>query len=242
MPRVKKETKPVEVKKPAKKVVAKKVEKVVKPTAVKAGGLSVPVYSMLGKEAGTLSLPKDIFGSKVSKQLLSQALRVYMTNQKVFTGSTKTRGEVTGTTAKMYRQKGTGRARHGAKTAPIFVGGGIVFGPKPRKSTLELPQKMKKAALRSALSEKQTNGQVLSVSLENSTGKTKQMVGLLSKLKVKSALIVTNEKSDNVYRAARNIPGIDVLPVSLINAYEVLKHEHLILAKDVALKFSGNNK
>lgn len=239
---VKKQLKPVKAEKPVKKI-AKPAEKAVKAVAKKAVGLSVPVYSMLGKESGTLSLPKDVFGVKVSKQLLSQALRVYMTNQKVFTGSTKTRGEVTGTTAKMYRQKGTGRARHGAQTAPIFVGGGVVFGPKPRKVILGLPKKMKKAALKSALSEKQANGQVLGVTgLEGSTGKTNQMVQLLGKLKIKSALIVTSEQSNNVYRAARNIPGIDVLPANLVNAYEVLKHEYLILSKDAAEKFTKETK
>lgn len=232
---VKKETKPVAIKKPVKKAT-EPVEKVVKSTVVKSG-FSLPVYSMLGKESGTLSLSKEVFGSKVSKQLLSQALRVYMTNQKVFTGSTKTRGEVTGTTAKMYRQKGTGRARHGAQTAPIFVGGGIAFGPKPRKVTLDLPKKMKKAALISALSEKQANSQILAISLDGVNGKTKQMASLLFKLNVKNALIVTGGKSDNVYRAARNIPGIEVLPVNLINAFEVLKHEHLILSKEAAEKF-----
>lgn len=221
MPRVKKET-------------TKKV-------APRNDKMSVPVYSLAGRAAGEMSLPKEIFGAKVNEKLLSQALRVYMTNQKTFTGSTKTRGEVTGTTAKMYRQKGTGRARHGAQTAPIFVGGGIVFGPKPRKVTLDLPKKMKKAALRSALSEKQANGQVLGVvGLESSTGKTSQMAQLLGKLKVKSALIVTSEQSNSVYRAARNIQGIDVLPINLINALEVLRHEHLILDKGSIEKLNFN--
>lgn len=229
---------------PVKKVTKSiKAEKPVKKVAKKTSGFSVPVYSMSGKALGTYDLPKDVFGSLVSKQLLSQALRVYMTNQKVFTGSTKTRGEVKGTTAKAWKQKGTGRARHGARTAPIFVGGGIVFGPHPRKVTLDLPKKMKKAALRSALSEKKANNQVMGVSgLEGVSGKTKQMVGLLSKLKIKSALIVTNGQLDNVYRATRNIPGIDVLPVNMVNAYEVLRHEFLILSKDTADKFIGEAK
>src|SRR3989344_1873864 len=101
-----------------------------------------------------MALPKEIFGQEVNTKLLAQAMRVYMTNLKKFTASTKTRGEVRGSTAKIYRQKGTGRARHGAITAPIFVGGGIVFGPKPRKVVLDLPKKMKKAALLAALSDK----------------------------------------------------------------------------------------
>lgn len=201
--------------------------------------LSVPVYSLAGRAAGTLSLPKEIFGQKVNKKLLSQAMRVYITNQKNLNASTKTRGEVEGSTAKIYRQKGTGRARHGAIRAPIFVGGGIVFGPKPRKVRLELPQRMKKAALLSAFSAKTADKQVMGLSgLEKASGKTKEMVELLKKLKAKSALIVTGEKQDNVVRAVRNIPRVDILPVNLINAYEVVKHSLLLITKEAVEKLS----
>ena len=113
-------------------------------TTKKAPGLSAPVFSLAGTAVGNVSLPKETFGAKVNEKLLAQAVRVYSTNQKVMPGSTKKRGEVHGTTAKMYKQKGTGRARHGAKTAPIFVGGGVAFGPKPRKIQLHLPPKMKR--------------------------------------------------------------------------------------------------
>ena len=112
----------------------------------KVSGLSVPVYSLLGKASGTYSLPKEIFGKEVNKKLLAQAMRVYMTNEKSFLGKTKTRGEVEGSSVKIFRQKGTGRARHGSVRAPIFVGGGIVFGPQVRKVRLNMPQKMKRAA------------------------------------------------------------------------------------------------
>lgn len=209
---------------------------------MKQAGLSVPVYSLAGRTAGTLSLPKEIFGVKVNKSLLSQALRVYITNQTGHFGNTKTRGRVRGSTAKIYRQKGTGRARHGAKTAPIFVGGGVVFGPKTRKTRLDLPKKMKKAALLAALSEKMIESQIIGVSgLEKATGKTKEMVKLLEQLskkakvkgkKSESTLILTGEKIDNVVRGIRNLPGIDVLPADQINAYEVLRHQLLILTKD----------
>ena len=204
-----------------------------KPVVRKASGLSVPVYSLAGRAAGTMTLLKEIFGREVNKALLAQALRVYMTNQKNFTASTKTRGEVIGSTAKIYRQKGTGRARHGAITAPIFVGGGIVFGPKPRKVRLDLPQKMKKQALFSALSSKAKDLSILGVSgLEKASGKTKEMVKLLKKVNSKSVLIVTGGKVDNVVRGARNIPGISVLPANQLNAYEVLKHQKLLISKE----------
>lgn len=196
-------------------------------------GLSVPVYSLVGRASGTMSLPKEIFGQKVNKKLLAQAMRVYTTNQKTLPGSTKTRGEVRGSTAKIYRQKGTGRARHGAIRAPIFVGGGIVFGPKPRITRLDLPKKMKKAALLSALSDKMGNKEILGISgLEKATGKTKEVVKLLKKVSTDNALIVTGEKQGSVVRAARNIPGVNVLPADLVNAYEVLKHDFLLVTKE----------
>lgn len=192
---------------------------------------SIPVYSLTGRTAGTLTLPKEIFGAKINKNLLAQAVRVYMTNQKNLTAFTKTRGEVKGSTAKIYRQKGTGRARHGARTAPIFVGGGITFGPKPRVVRLSLPQKMKKAALVSALSSKKTNKQILGLSgLEKASGKTKEMSKLLDKLSIKNGLIVTDQKK--IIRAVRNIPGIFTKAVNQLNAYEVLKHQMLLVSKE----------
>ncbi|MBI2334848.1 50S ribosomal protein L4 [Candidatus Daviesbacteria bacterium] len=198
--------------------------------------LIVPVYSLTGRAAGTMILPKEIFGQKVNKNLLAQAMRVYMTNQKNFTASTKTRGEVRGSTAKIYKQKGTGRARHGAIRAPIFVGGGITFGPQPRKVRLDLPKKMRKAALISALSAKMADKEILGLSgLDKASGKTKEFARLLEKLKIKKALIITEEKIDNVVRGARNIPGVDVLPVPLINAYEILKHQKLLFNKEAIL-------
>lgn len=233
MPRVKKET--------IKKSTAKKA----KVESRKSGSLSIPVYSLAGRASGTLVLPKEIFGQKINKNLLVQAIRVYTTNQKIIAGSTKTRGEVTGSTAKIYRQKGTGRARHGAIRAPIFVGGGIIFGPKPRKINLSLPQKMKKAALISALSSKVVDNNIAGLTgLEKASGKTKEIVKLVASVKEKnnSTLIVTADKQDNVVRGAHNIPGIDVLPVYMLNAYEVLKHELLLMTKEAVDKLSGKGE
>ena len=206
------------------------------PRAKKQTGLSVSVYLLTGRAAGTMSLPKEVFGVKPNKILLAQAVRVYTTNQKIFTASTKTRGEVRGSTAKIFRQKGTGRARHGSIRAPIFVGGGIVFGPKPRKVRLELPKKMKKAALLSALSAKMSDKEIVGVSgLEKATGRTKEIVKFLEKVG-KSALIVTGEKQEMIVRGVRNIPGVDVLPANQINAYEVLRHQFLVISKEALVK------
>lgn len=239
MPRVKKET-------PVRKV-ARGVRRQ-PPSATRSNNLSIPVYSLTGRVAGSMVLPKDIFGVKVNKKLLAQAIRVYSTNQKTMAASTKTRGEVRGSTAKIYRQKGTGRARHGAIRAPIFVGGGIVFGPKPKTVRLELPKKMKRGSLLSALSSKAIDKSIIGVSgLEKATGKTKEVVRFLNKVgktgkKFKSALIVAAGKTDNVVRAARNIPGINVLPVNTINAYEILKHDTLLLTKEALERLSGKEE
>lgn len=232
MPRVKKQT-AVSKQQSAKAVSGKR----------KTNSLSIPVYSLTGKETGQMALPKEYFGQKVNKTLLTQALRVYMTNQKNFTSSSKTRAEVQGTTKKAYSQKGTGRARHGARTAPIFIGGGIVFGPRPRTVRLDLPKKMKKAALIAALSAKAADGKVLAVSgLEKASGKTKEIAQILQKINVKSALLLTGEKMDNVVRAVRNIKKVDVLPVNLTNAFEVIKHHTLMVTKESIEKLSKAGK
>ncbi|TSC65694.1 MAG: large subunit ribosomal protein L4 [Microgenomates group bacterium Gr01-1014_80] len=221
-----------------KQITSEKIITKKQTTTKRMSGLSVPVYSLAGRAAGTLALPKEIFGKEVNKKLLAQALRVYMTNQKNVTASTKTRGEVRGSTAKIQRQKGTGKARHGSIRAPIFVGGGIVFGPKPRQVRLELPQKMRKAALLSALSAKAGDKGIFGVSgLEKATGKTKEMAGLVKKIRgigeIKgSALIVIAEKADKVVRGVRNIPGVNVMPANQINAYEVLRHQMLLITKE----------
>lgn len=203
----------------------------------KKTGLSVPVYSLAGRAGGALSLPKEIFGVKVNNNLLSQAIRVYTTNQKNLLAQTKTRGEVEGSTAKIYRQKGTGRARHGSVRAPIFVGGGIVFGPQSRKVRLNLPHRMKKAALISALSSKMADKEIVGITgIEKASGKTKEMFDLVTKVsenkKIKSALIVTDGKVDNVIRGVKNISGVDASSANLLNAYEILKHEMLLITKE----------
>lgn len=222
------------------KVTQPTVKKTTKVVARKTADLSVSVYSLLGVSTGKLILPKEIFGQDVNKKLLAQAVRVYSSNQKIITASTKTRGEVKGTTAKAWAQKGTGRARHGAKTGPIFVGGGITFGPKPRKVSLSLPKKMRKAALLSALSAKAKDKEIMGLTgLEKASGKTKEFAKLLEKIKVANALIVTSGKLDNVVRATNNLSRINVLPVHQINAYEILKYRILLIEKSAVMKLGG---
>lgn len=230
--------------KEAANAVANAVANAKKVAPKKTVNFSVPLFSLKGTESGSLDLPKELFGKETNENLLAQAVRVYSTNQKNFTGSTKTRGEVTGSTRKIFKQKGTGNARHGAIRAPIFVGGGIVFGPKPRNVRLELPQKMKRTALLQAMSLKASEKQVLGLEgLEKATGKTQEMATLLGKIsggkKQKSALIITDSKTDNVVRAVRNLKGADVIPANLVNAYEVLRHELLLVTKSAVEKLAN---
>lgn len=211
-------------------VKSEKVEAVAKAPA-KSGGLSVAMYSLLGKEAGSLDLPKAVFGAEINRALLAQALRVYLNNQKGHFSNTKTRGEVEGSTRKIYKQKGTGRARHGGIRAPIFVGGGIALGPKSRQALLELPRKMKKAALISALSQKHLDKDIFAVSgLEKATGKTSQFSKFLKTLGKKSILIVS-EKNDLASRATKNLKGINLVSTDEVNAFEVIRAQSLIFTK-----------
>ena len=237
MATVKKETtvkeKVVKAPKTEKAEVAIKTE--AKPVAVKpakSAGLSVTMFSILGKEAGSLDLPKAIFGAEINKALLSQAVRVYMNNQKGHHSNTKTRGEVEGSTRKIYKQKGTGRARHGGVRAPIFVGGGIALGPKSRITTLELPKKMKKAALISALSQKHLDNEIIAISgLDKATGKTSEFANFTKTMKKKSVLIVSENGNDMAKRASQNIKGINFISASDINPFEVIKSHSLIFTK-----------
>lgn len=223
MPRVKKETPIKEV-----KVSAKKVQ-----------GLSVPSYTLSGTESEALALPEEVFGAKVNKTLLAQATRVYLNNLKSHFGSTKTRGEVRGSTRKIRVQKGTGGARHGAVRAPIFVGGGIALGPKFRKVEMDLPKKMKKAALISALSSKVIEGNVLGLSgVEKASGKTKEVQALAKKLAKQNLLLVTDKKEENLQRAVKNLPKVETVTFDQINILEILKHNTLMITKEAVEKLS----
>ena len=230
---------------PAKKVKAiKKTVKVVakpvvKATVKSAGGLSANLYTLTGRASGKINLPKEIFGAKINEGLMAQAVRVYLANQRRGTVSTKTRSEVNKTTKKAWRQKGLGRARHGAKSAPIWVGGGLVFGPKPRDYSMAFPKKMKKAALFSALSAKQKLGEIKVIEgLEKIESKTKEVAKLIKHLghnkeNRKILLIVpeTKNKFENLYKASRNIEDLNILNANLVNTYQVLNNQAIFLTK-----------
>lgn len=198
---------------------------------VKLGGLTVPVYAADGTKKATLDLPKEIFGQKPNPVLLAQAVRVFLANQRTAGAKTKGRGEVSLTKAKWYRQKGTGRARHGPKSAPLFVGGGIAHGPKGTVARLSLPQRMRKLALAQALSSKVKEGKFLVADLEAIGPKTKKVALFLDKAGIKGVTIV-HGASQNLYRAARNIPRVSLVPGSQVSAYHVLVSDNVLSTKE----------
>jgi large subunit ribosomal protein L4 len=233
----------------AKKEVVAKSNKVEKSSSMesriagdfpKETGLKLSVYDLKGAIAESFDLPKEIFGAKINNTLMAQAVRVYLANQRRGTLSTKSRGEVAISTKKIYRQKGTGRARHGAASAPIFVGGGIAFGPKPRDFSMKLNQNMRRAALFSALTAKLKDGEIRMVAgLEKIEPKTKKMVDVIVKLglnnKKQQVLLVTPKAGvdfANVSKAARNIEGVNVVSSNQLNTYQVMVNNRILFMKD----------
>jgi len=221
MPRIKKETKTVKKNNPKKS----------------GEGLTIPVYNLEGKEVKTLDVPKEIFSVKPNPKLLAQYVRVYLTNNRQGTASTKTRGEVRGSTRKIYRQKGTGRARHGDIKAPIFVGGGVVGGPKPKNYHLKMNKKQKKLALFNALTIKFKNKEIggLSEQLLKIDVKTKLMVQFLKSLDLersRTLIVLAKMEKNNLILASRNIKNITLLGARSLNPYEILKNKKILFVEE----------
>lgn len=199
--------------------------------------MQVPVYNLEGEIVEQIELRDDVFGQPINEPLLHQAVVRQLANRRVGTASTKTRGEVAGSTKKLYRQKGTGRARHGSITAPIYRGGGIVFGPRPRDYRQAMPKKMRRQALRSALSAKVADQHLMLLeALEFAEPKTRQMVDVLDKLAVRSALVVLPEPNENVQKSARNIPDVKTLPAHNLNVLDVVRFQHVVMPVAAARK------
>lgn len=193
----------------------------------------VAVVNTSGKAAGQVELPKEIFAAKVNPDLMAQAVRVYLSNQRKARAKTKTRGEVVGSGRKIWRQKGTGRARHGDRYAPIFVGGGIAHGPTGEENyKLLLPKKMKRRALFSALTAKLAEGELLVVKgLDKVSGKTAEMAKIFKNLKVSAKdkpLIALPDGIENLARASRNLAGVRLTRAESLNTYQVLNTKRLI--------------
>lgn len=196
--------------------------------------MQVPVLDITGKQVNTIDLPADIFETKVNKGLMHQAYVRQMANARLGTHSTQRRGEVSRTTAKMYRQKGTGRARHGSRTATQFVGGGRPMGPKPRKYTKDMPKKMRRAAIRSALSALYADGQLVFVDqIAPPSPKTKEMARVLTALAGDSSkLVLFTRGNDIVQRTVSNIADAKALLTNYLNIRDLLQYDRVIVPLD----------
>ncbi len=191
------------------------------------------VTTLDGKAGGSVALPDAIFGLEPRADILQRMVRYQLAKRQAGSHKTKKRGEIRGTTKKMYKQKGTGRARHGAKTAPQFRGGGKAFGPVVRSHAIGLPKKVRVLALKHALSDKARDDKLIVLAEATAKdGKTKPLAGKLAKLGLANALIVDGAEVEvNFARAAHNIADIDVLPVAGINVYDILRRDTLVLTK-----------
>lgn len=196
----------------------------------------LPVYDLAGKAVGDIELSDDVFGREVNEGLLYEIVKAQLASRRSGTAKTKNRPEVAGTGKKIYRQKGTGSARHGDRNAPNFVGGGQAHGPVPRDWSYRPPRKMRIGALSSALSLKLKEGRLTVVSdFALSEIKTKGLTGILGALKVgASSILVDAVDNENLRLSARNLTQHTFLPPEGVNVYDVLRHEHLVLTKSAA--------
>ena len=199
--------------------------------------MELSVYNMEGQEVDTVELPAEIFEAKVNRGLMHQALVRQLANARLGTHSTKTRSEVRYSTAKIYRQKGTGRARHGSKRAPIFVGGGVAHGPRPRDYSKKMPRQMRRGALRSALTVKANAGDIVVVDeLAMSRPKTKEMVAVLERLIDGDASVLLliaggagSDATENVLKSARNLPNVKTLRANYLNIRDLLGYDKIVM-------------
>ena len=196
--------------------------------------MKTKIVTLDNKAAGELDLSEAVFGAPVRKDILARMVNYQLAKRRAGTHKTKSRGEVSGTTAKPFRQKGTGRARQGTIRAAQMRGGGIVFGPVVRDHAHKLPKKIRQQAMRCALSAKQAEGKLVILDdLKLAEPKTKALSECLGKLGLSNVLIVGGAEVDqNFARAAKNIPLVDVLPTQGANVYDILRRETLALTRD----------
>jgi large subunit ribosomal protein L4 len=209
--------------------------------------VQVSVYDLTGKEVRQIDISDAVFGVPFNEAVVHQTLVALLANARQGTASTKTRGNVHGSTRKLYRQKGTGYARAGSKKSPLRRGGGITFGPHPRDYRQAIPRKMRRQAIRCVLSAKAGDSELKVLDKFDFTEpKTKRLVEALSALGVdSSALIVTREPEENVIKSARNLQKIKTMPAGVLNIREILSHKTLLMTEDAvrtAERLWGNGK
>ncbi|MCK4369210.1 MAG: 50S ribosomal protein L4 [Dehalococcoidales bacterium] len=195
--------------------------------------MEVPVYSLSGEVVKNIEVSDSVFAVPFNQAVVHQALVRQRANARQGTSSTKTRGEVAGSTRKLFRQKHTGLARAGSKKSPIRRGGGVTFGPKPRDYRQDMPKKMHQLAIRCVLSAKARDEELKVVEeLKFKQPKTKEMAGVLAALGVdSSALIVTSEPEENVVKSARNLAGIKTMPANILNVVDILSYKTLLMTE-----------
>jgi large subunit ribosomal protein L4 len=191
---------------------------------------TVDIYNIQKEKVGQVDLKEDIFGVEVKGHLLHEVVTWQRACRRAGCASTKTRGEARGGGAKPWRQKGTGRARVGSRRSPLWRGGGITFGPRPRSYAYPLPKKVRRLALKMALSSKLANGQLVVLdTYPHTTPRTKDFVNLLKTFEINKALVITPEAHQALELSARNVPYIQVMLPAGLNVYDILKFEHLVL-------------
>jgi large subunit ribosomal protein L4 len=193
---------------------------------------TVDVYNLSGEKVDELALKDEIFDREVNPHILHQVIVALLTNQRSGTSSTKDRSEVRGGGRKPFRQKGTGRARAGTRSSPLMRKGGVVFGPRPRDYGLKVNKKVRKLALKMALSSKHQSRHLMILEHFNLEAiKTKPFRQVMDRLALKKALILTDQGNENLEKSARNIKGVKVLRAEGMNTYDILKYDHLVLLK-----------
>lgn len=199
---------------------------------------TVDVYNVDGKVTGTMDLNENVFGIEVNKDVMHEVVVNYLANQRQGTQSTLTRTEVRGGGIKPWRQKGTGRARQGSTRSPQWTHGGIALGPKPRKYKVNINKKVKRLAMKSALSSKVAESEMMVINkIELEAIKTKAMAEMFAKLKTgKKVLLVLPENDEVIYKSARNIEGVKVVTVNTLCVYDILNCNNLVVLKDAAKK------
>lgn len=200
----------------------------------------MPIVGLFNKEGNKIEdiqLNETIFAAEVNADAMHQVVVALLANKRQGTQSAKTRAEVRGGGIKPWRQKGTGRARQGSIRAPQWIKGGVVFAPKPRDYRMSIPKSMRRVAMLSALTSKVQNDEMVVLdSLTLEAPKTKEVVKMLNAFNAKKTLIITAEANETVYKSARNIEGVAVLPVNNINVYDLLKYPKVIMTKDAVSK------
>ena len=200
--------------------------------------MEVPVYSVSGQVVKHIEISDEVFAVPFNEAVVHQAVVRQQANARQGTASTKTRSEVSGSGKKLYRQKHTGMARAGDRRSPTRRGGGIIFGPKPRSYRQEMPKKMRRLALRCALSAKARDAELMVLEkIELDQPKTKEMAGILAALGVSSlALIVTGEPEENVVKSARNLAWIKTMPANMLNVVDILSYKMLLMTEAAVRK------